>query len=134
MTAALHQKLSNSAVPANRSIKVLTAAPGYAATQLQVRSYQQGGFTGGCEVWTTRFAQSCADGTMPLLHVCFDPAVVSGELYEPDGNHMGGQVAVTASKKPEKDQASMDMLWNASEQACDVQFSVQIQKGVAGVL
>jgi NAD(P)-dependent dehydrogenase (short-subunit alcohol dehydrogenase family) len=131
LTAALHKKLCSSHVPANARIKVLTAAPGYAATQLQVSAYQSGGFVGGCEVWTTRMMQSAADGSMPLLHACFDPAPNSGELWEPKGG-MTGQVALAKPKAEEIDPASMDMLWKASEKACGVDFSTAIQKGIAG--
>lgn len=123
-TWALHQRISQSGknLP---NIKVLCAAPGYAATQLQVSAFKNGGFVGCFDVWTTRFAQSVSDGTMPLLHCCFDAVPSSGELWEPiNFGHMAGPVGVTPPNKKERDEESLKMLWSASERACGVTWDL----------
>ena len=61
-------------------IIVASCAPGLAATNLQVTSAQDGGFT---DAWMMRLSQSAEDGCMPLLHCCFGTGVQGGDFYEP---------------------------------------------------
>eukprot|EP00439_Symbiodinium_sp_Y106_P068654 s786_g11.t1 len=100
----------------NSKVKALCAAPGLAATNLQVTTNQADGFN---DTWMMRFAQSGEDGTMPLLKCCVGEGVQSGEFYEPDGMAaMKGKPAKIDLEpictKPE----SRNILWQESEKAC----------------
>jgi NAD(P)-dependent dehydrogenase (short-subunit alcohol dehydrogenase family) len=96
-------------------VLALCAAPGLAATNLQVTTHAQGGMS---ETWIMRFAQSAEDGTMPLLMCMAGAGVQSGELYEPAG--MTGP-AVRVSLDAEAlcaSPASRALLWEESCKAC----------------
>ena len=96
-------------------VLALVAAPGLAATNLQVTTAAQGGFA---DAWIMRFAQSAEDGAMPLLTCMLAAGVRSGELYEPAGmTGLAARVDLDAeaiSANP----ASRAMLWAESEKAC----------------
>ncbi len=96
-------------------VLALVAAPGLAATNLQVTTAAQGGFA---DAWIMRFAQSAEDGAMPLLTCMLAAGVRSGELYEPAGmTGLAARVDLDAeaiSANP----ASRAMLWAESERAC----------------
>ena len=77
-TQALHARLA----ACGSKVKAVCAAPGLAATNLQVTTHQNGGMK---ETWIMRFAQSAEDGTMPLLQCCIDSGVASGAFIEPSG-------------------------------------------------
>ena len=111
-TQALHARLAAS----GSKVKAVCAAPGLAATNLQVTTNQNGGMK---ETWIMRFAQSAEDGTMPLLQCCIGSGVASGAFVEPSGagNMWGPPTEVKLTKK-ENDPATMEMLWAASEIAC----------------
>ena len=120
-TQALHRRLERNDNYSN--ILCCCAAPGYAATQLQVSAHRAGGFVNCLDVWTTRFAQSIPDGTMPIMHACFAPNVKSGELWEPS-NGMGGLPVATALKPVEVDGESCEGLWNWSEVATNIKWDL----------
>ncbi|KAJ8609194.1 hypothetical protein CTAYLR_008431 [Chrysophaeum taylorii] len=110
-TLALHDRL------AGTGIKAIAAAPGLAATNLQVTTHNDGGMAA---TWIMRFAQSAEDGTMPLLHCCLSPEPQSGELYEPSdcGAIKGPPKKVDPIEPICTDPKARDLLWTASEQAC----------------
>lgn len=98
------------------SLKALCAAPGLAATNLQVTTHTQGGMS---DTWIMRFSQSAEDGTMPLLLCCVGAEVKNGDFFEPSG--LGNMTGVPKKfelepicSKPE----ARDLLWTASEAAC----------------
>ena len=99
----------------NSKVKALCAAPGLAATNLQVTTHAEGGFA---ETWIMRWAQSAEDGTMPLLTCALAQGVRSGELYEPWG--MGGPAARVDldAEAISANPASREVLWRESEKAC----------------
>mmetsp|Transcript_9308 Transcript_9308/g.23689 ORF Transcript_9308/g.23689 Transcript_9308/m.23689 type:complete len:303 (+) Transcript_9308:65-973(+) len=61
-------------------LKAACAAPGLAATNLQVTTHSDGGMD---DTWLMRFSQSAEDGTMPLLTCCLAPQVENGDFWEP---------------------------------------------------
>ncbi|CAE8633346.1 unnamed protein product [Polarella glacialis] len=67
---------------ASSKVKCLCAAPGLAATNLQVTTHQQDGLS---STWFMKYAQSSEDGAMPLLHCCAGAGVESGDFWEPGG-------------------------------------------------
>ena len=110
-TLALRDRLQ----AAHPKVLALCAAPGLAATNLQVTTAAQGGFG---DTWIMRFAQSAEDGTMPLLTCIAGAGVRSGELYEPAG--MTGP-AVRVDLEAEAicaSPASRAMLWSESVKVC----------------
>jgi len=111
-TQALHQRLT----ARNSAVKAVCAAPGLAATNLQVTTHLNGGMS---ETWVMRMSQSAEDGTMPLLQCCLGGDVKSGSFIEPSaGGHMWGPPATSALTGKEEDPAAIAMLWTTSEAAC----------------
>ena len=95
-------------------VKAVCAAPGLAATNLQVTTAATGGFGAS---WIMALAQSAEDGTMPLLFAAAAPAVAGGELYEPKGI-TGPPARVDLAKERLAGEArARDVLWAASEAA-----------------
>lgn len=96
-------------------VLALAAAPGLAATNLQVTTATQGGMS---ETWIMRWAQSAEDGAIPLIKCVASPDVESGRLYEPPGMtgmpHTVNLDAEAISANPE----SREILWRQSESAC----------------
>ena len=72
-TLALQDRLAKS--QDYRGIVAAAAAPGLAATNLQVTTAGTGGMAEG--MWIMKFAQSAKDGTMSLASACFDPITES---------------------------------------------------------
>ena len=91
-------------------VKALAAAPGLAATNLQVTTAADGGMA---STWIMRFAQSAEDGTLPLLHCCAGAGAASGELWEPAG--ITGPPARAKPAAMETDPEAAKALWAASE-------------------
>jgi hypothetical protein len=111
---ALKDKLAASNNSSCTKIKAVTAAPGFALTNLATTSQGMAGL-----LWTTWFfAQSAEDGTMPLLEACFGLSTNSGDFWEPSkSNNLKGP-AIKVALTPEcSDQESRTVLWTASEAA-----------------
>ena len=113
-TQALHQRLQS----AGSKVKAVCAAPGLAATNLQVSTAMDGGMGSG--TWFMRWGQSAEDGTMPLLRACLGKGVESGDFYEPSkmGSMKGPVARVARLGSMETDKDSIKTLWEASEKAC----------------
>ena len=110
MTLALKDRLEGT------GIKAAAAAPGLAATNLQVTTAQTGGMGGG--MWIMRMAQSAEDGTMPLLAACLDPNTESGDIWEPaNGGNMRGPAIKGKYDKLSLDEEGRKLLWEKSEEA-----------------
>ncbi|CAJ1355508.1 unnamed protein product [Effrenium voratum] len=110
-TLALDEKLR----AANSKVKALAAAPGLAATNLQVTTHSEGGMS---ETWIMRWAQSAEDGTMPLL-CCCTAGVESGDFYEPGGTMRMKGIPQKFQLEPRCTKVeSCRMLWEESEKAC----------------
>mmetsp|Transcript_29825 Transcript_29825/g.96219 ORF Transcript_29825/g.96219 Transcript_29825/m.96219 type:complete len:339 (-) Transcript_29825:403-1419(-) len=111
-TVALAEK-----IPKEANIKALVAAPGLAATNLQVTTNQDGGFEAS---WIMKYGQSAEDGTMPLLHCMVGAGVDNGQLWEPGGGlfHMKGKPATHPLEALSTNPDSRKLLWDLSEKAC----------------
>ena len=110
-TLALADRLAGSGV------KAAVAAPGLAATNLQVTTNQSGAMDGS--MWIMRFAQSAEDGAMPLLAACFDPSTENGDFWEPSNwGGTKGPAAKVPYDKLSKDPSFRKLLWEKSEEAC----------------
>lgn len=94
-------------------VKSLVAAPGLAATNLQVTSHLDGGMA---STWIMSFAQSAEDGTMPLLHCCVAPNAGNGELWEPKG--MKGPPTRKTLERICTEERACKVLWTECEKAC----------------
>lgn len=110
-TLALKDKFGES------GIKASCAAPGLAATNLQVTTNQAGGM--GWTMWIMRFSQSAEDGAMPLISAAFGTSTENGDFWEPCGY---GAWKGPATKVPYHPLSlgpeARDMLWKKSEEAC----------------
>jgi len=95
-------------------IKVVCAAPGLAATNLQVTTAADGGFN---DAWIMRFGQSAEDGAMPLIHCCVAPDVQDRDFFEPPGAK-GLPTKKTSLQKECTREDSRTLLWTESEKAC----------------
>ena len=93
-------------------IKALCAAPGVAATNLQVTS-EASGQTGAMHF--QKDAQTPEDGAVPLLTCCLSSSVKSGEFYEPE--HTSRGPAKLTQLEPTSLEADRAALWAASEAA-----------------
>eukprot|EP00802_Teleaulax_amphioxeia_P020488 Tamp_20775.p1 GENE.Tamp_20775~~Tamp_20775.p1 ORF type:complete len:321 (-),score=64.80 Tamp_20775:26-988(-) len=114
-TFALHDKLQ---AAGKSKIKVLCAAPGLAATNLQVTTHQKGGML-GADLWVMKLAQSADDGALPFLHCCVASGVESAEFFEPPGSGVSGPPTKKPSLSKEcTDAKARTMLWEESEKAC----------------
>jgi NAD(P)-dependent dehydrogenase (short-subunit alcohol dehydrogenase family) len=114
--------LADKFTASKKNLKAVVCAPGLAATNLQVTTASDGGFSSG---WIMSWAQSQADGAMPLLTSCFMPQVENGDFWEP--SKMG-----RSSGPPKKfvlgkgctDEGAKAELWKASEVAVGGTFGV----------
>jgi len=108
-TQALNDRLEGTGVIA------VCAAPGLAATNLQVTTNADGGMN---STWIMRWAQSAEDGTMPLLTAMVMPGVKGGDFYEPQGTGaMTGKADKVSLDSLSADKDSRTLLWSASEEA-----------------
>jgi NAD(P)-dependent dehydrogenase (short-subunit alcohol dehydrogenase family) len=100
-------------------IRAVCAAPGAAATNLQLTAKDSGGMRWLALFLTKRIAQSGEDGSMPLLRACFDVTTKNGDFYEPSRFMASRGPAVTVEyDKLSADLEARRMLWEKSEAAC----------------
>ena len=95
-------------------VKALCAAPGLAATNLQVTTAAAGGMGA---TWIMRFAQSAEDGTMPLLTAVAAPGVANGAFWEPAGMTGPAVQKPLTAEALSGDPAARALLWAESEKA-----------------
>jgi NAD(P)-dependent dehydrogenase (short-subunit alcohol dehydrogenase family) len=98
---------------AGSRVKALCAAPGLAATNLQVTTAATGGMS---ETWIMGLAQSAEDGTMPLA-TCAFLAAEGGDLWEPAGITGPAVRKALAVETLAGDEKARVVLWAASEAA-----------------
>jgi len=107
-TAALNERLARR----GSRVRAFVAAPGLAATNLQVTTAGAGGMA---ETWIMRWAQSAEDGAMGIL-TCAAAKVEPGDfIYEPAG--IGGKPVRKPLERVCTDAAAKKLLWEASEKA-----------------
>jgi NAD(P)-dependent dehydrogenase (short-subunit alcohol dehydrogenase family) len=110
---ALHHRL----VAKGSKIKSVCAAPGLAATNLQVTTAEQGGMS---ETWLMAIAQGAGDGALSLMQASFGADVASGEFFEP--KLTGGAPFKTPLKPQEENKETQDQVWDLCEKAADVKW------------
>jgi NAD(P)-dependent dehydrogenase (short-subunit alcohol dehydrogenase family) len=112
-TLALKERFGDS------GIKAACAAPGLAATNLQVTSQQSGGMGLKEAIMLKLMYQSGEDGAMPILTACFDPTTENGDLFEPSGRlAASGPPAKVEYDALSSDPEARKVLWEKSEEAC----------------
>lgn len=114
-TQALHHRLAAK----DSKIKSVCAAPGLAATNLQVTTRERGGMS---ETWIMGLAQSAGDGACPLMLASFGADVKSGDFYEPKGT-VGEPVKKDLLPR-ELNKEAQDLVWDLSEKACDIKWDL----------
>jgi NAD(P)-dependent dehydrogenase (short-subunit alcohol dehydrogenase family) len=101
---------------ADSGIKAVVAAPGFANTNLQATTAQNGGMN---NMLIMKVSQSAEDGTMPLLAACFDPSTENGDFWEPSKmNAFYGPAKKVAWDKASLSEGCRKLLWEKSEIAC----------------
>jgi NAD(P)-dependent dehydrogenase (short-subunit alcohol dehydrogenase family) len=102
------------------------AHPGYAATNLQFVAPQMTG--SGLEEWVSRtgntvFAQSAADGALPILYAATAPSVRGGQFFGPDRLFgMRGHPKQVTFMKAARNPETARHLWAVSEELTGVGF------------
>jgi NAD(P)-dependent dehydrogenase (short-subunit alcohol dehydrogenase family) len=113
-TMTLKDKLGDS------GIKAVVAAPGFAKTNLQTASANDGGMPKDSVIM--KIAQSAEDGAMPILAACFDSSTENGDFWEPYGGMIyrgiKGPATKVALDKLTANEEFRTMLWEESEKAC----------------
>jgi NAD(P)-dependent dehydrogenase (short-subunit alcohol dehydrogenase family) len=108
-TVALNERL----VARGSRVRAFVAAPGLAATNLQVTTAQAGGMA---ETWIMRWAQSAEDGSMGILACTTAKIADAGSvIYEPAG--IGGLPVRKPLESICTDPAARKLLWEESERA-----------------
>ncbi|KAB1198618.1 MULTISPECIES: oxidoreductase [Haloferax] len=102
------------------------AHPGYAATNLQVRGPEETGSTVRLllsKLGNAIFAQSAANGALPLLYASVESEVESGSYVGPQGLfEMRGYPGVTEPSERARDPKAAARLWDVSEELTDTRF------------
>jgi NAD(P)-dependent dehydrogenase (short-subunit alcohol dehydrogenase family) len=112
-TLALKDRLAES------GIKAVCAAPGAAATNLQLTSLDSGAMSEMGLRIGKYMSQSAEDGSMPILRACFDPETNNGDFYEPSQYMaMRGPAVKVEYDKLSADPDARTLLWEKSEEAC----------------
>ena len=109
-TVALNERLE----ARGSRVRAFVAAPGLAATNLQVTTAGAGGMA---ETWIMRWAQSAEDGAMGIIACATCPiAEAAGRvIFEPAG--MGGKPVKKPLEAICTDAAARKLLWEESERA-----------------
>jgi NAD(P)-dependent dehydrogenase (short-subunit alcohol dehydrogenase family) len=95
---------------AGSAVRSIAAHPGYAATELQ--SHTESFLDHAMGVANRLFAQSAADGALPLLYGATAPAAEGGALYGPDGlGGLRGSPRRVGSSGRSRDPVLADRLW-----------------------
>jgi NAD(P)-dependent dehydrogenase (short-subunit alcohol dehydrogenase family) len=108
--------------------------PGYADTALQFRGPEQEGSTvkrSMMKIANTLFAQSPADGALPLLYAATAPDVESGDYYGPGGLFdMRGAPEKQQSSKKSYDEDRAERLWDVSTDLTGVAYEFETSQQV----
>ena len=114
-TLALRDKLK----ARGSKVKALCAAPGLAASQLQVTTDKDGGMGSGTSFMA--YSQSPEDGAVSLIECCARPGLNNGDCLEPSG--FANMVGKPGPFFPEKEfmgpanRKARALLWDESEKA-----------------
>ncbi len=108
-------------------LRSVACHPGYAATNLQLRTAEESGnplLKAGMKAANAVLGQDAATGSLPMLYAA--TADVDGGAYvEPSGlMNMRGTPTVGRSNEASYDRADARRLWEYSEEATGVEFSI----------
>ena len=110
----LHRRLS----AAGSGVRVTSAHPGWAATDLQRSS-------GWMRLVNPIFAMKPADGALPTLRAATDPAASSGSYWGPRGIfELGGPPAPARISDRARDPVAAARLWDESERLTGLAFEL----------
>jgi NAD(P)-dependent dehydrogenase (short-subunit alcohol dehydrogenase family) len=119
----LDRRLGNRGVDAVASV---VCHPGWAATGLQARGPQQSGSTvrlWGMKLANALFAQSAAQGALPMAYAATSDRLTGGEYVGPGGiMNMRGSPERQRSSEASYDDAVAERLWDVSEELTDVAY------------
>jgi NAD(P)-dependent dehydrogenase (short-subunit alcohol dehydrogenase family) len=113
---------------ADAPVTSVACHPGWAATNLQARGPRERGSR--LRLLVTRlanalFAQSPADGALPMLYAAAAPGVEGGEYYGPGGfRQMRGPPERQRASDRARDEADARRLWERSVAATGVEFDL----------
>jgi NAD(P)-dependent dehydrogenase (short-subunit alcohol dehydrogenase family) len=100
--------------------------PGWAATNLQVRTGQESGsglVLGAMKLANKLFAQSAASGALPIVYAAVEPRVSGGSYVGPGGLlNMRGAPEIQRSSDRSYDESVAERLWEASEELTGVTY------------
>ena len=100
--------------------------PGYAATNLQVRTGEESGsrlVLGAMKLANAVVGQSAAAGALPMLYAATEPGVDGGSYVGPGGLlNMRGAPEIQRSSDRSYDQAAAGRLWERSVEATGVEY------------
>ncbi|HSR45924.1 MAG TPA: oxidoreductase [Acidimicrobiia bacterium] len=91
----------------------MAAHPGYAATNLQLRSARERGKAERFWRGARRFAQSAARGALPQLRAATDPDAQTGTYYGPRRG-LAGSATIVESSRRSHDENTARRLWEVS--------------------
>jgi NAD(P)-dependent dehydrogenase (short-subunit alcohol dehydrogenase family) len=120
-------ELGRRAAAAGADLTSLSAHPGYAATNLQAAGSKMTGSKIGAAaagIGNKLFAQSDANGALPLIYAVTSPDAVSGEYAGPSGafGMRGIGVKPAPRSKRASDDATARKLWEVSETLTHVTY------------
>ncbi|MCW2547361.1 MAG: family NAD(P)-dependent oxidoreductase [Mycobacterium sp.] len=120
-------ELGRRAAAAGADLVSLAAHPGFAATNLQAAGPKMSGSKVGAAVagvGNKLFAQSDANGALPLLYAVTSPDAVSGEYAGPSGpfGSRGSGVKPAPRSKRASDDVTARRLWDVSETLTHVTY------------
>jgi NAD(P)-dependent dehydrogenase (short-subunit alcohol dehydrogenase family) len=116
-------ELQRRAAAAGLGIISAAAHPGYAATNLQTGAARLAGRRGRFWKFAHAFAQSAADGALPILRAATDPAAGGGSYFGPAGGRKGPATLVESNGRSH-DTDSAGRLWELSEELTGVAFGI----------
>jgi NAD(P)-dependent dehydrogenase (short-subunit alcohol dehydrogenase family) len=120
-------ELGRRAAAADADLISLSAHPGYASTNLQAAGSKMTGSKMGAAlagVGNKLFAQSDANGALPLLYAVTSPDAVSGEYAGPSGAFGMRGIGVQSAPRSKRasDDATASKLWDVSETLTHVTY------------
>jgi NAD(P)-dependent dehydrogenase (short-subunit alcohol dehydrogenase family) len=126
-------ELGRRAAAAGADLTSLSAHPGYASTNLQAAGSKMTGSKVGATfaaVGNKLFAQSDANGALPLIYAVTSPDAVSGEYAGPSGafGMRGIGVKPATRSKRSSDDVTARKLWDVSEGLTHVTYDFAAAK------
>jgi NAD(P)-dependent dehydrogenase (short-subunit alcohol dehydrogenase family) len=113
-------ELARRAKASGKNLLSLAAHPGVAKTNILASGPQRGPKvlrTYISEIFTQFFAQTDAEGALPVVHACQSPDVQNGDYFGPDGfAEVSGKPTKVQAKPHALEEDTAKKLWDISEQ------------------